>query len=273
MEGSFVRVFNQSRAWSMPGDLEASELEAFRPLDTAKTQVQGGVSVAGASEESREHIYHRAMISSIRSEMNKLSQLLLIPYVVFLTDKAGTILELVYSSAETQAEMEQAELRPGVSLSRQQAGMNAVSLAMEMNCIGVVRGTEHTDQAFRDWNCVCAPLQDNDTVYGYVDISFNRGEPIEFAIPFVQQIAENIMEKWMEKNPEMQQYRLEATLLEYKLTAREQEVARLWLMEKSALHIGSDLGISEGTVRNMLKSIYSKMRVNDRFQFVKRLTP
>lgn len=151
--------------------------------------------------------------------------------------------------------------------------MNAVSLAMEMNCIGVVRGTEHTDQTFRDWNCVCAPLQDDDSVYGYVDISFNRGEPIEFAIPFVQQIAENIMEKWMEKNPEMQQYRLESTLLEYKLTAREQEVARLWLMEKSALHIGSDLGISEGTVRNMLKSIYSKMRVNDRFQFVKRLTP
>lgn len=77
----------------MPGDLEASELEAFRPLDAPQVDVQSGMSVAGTSEESREHIYHRAMISSIRSEMNKLSQLLSIPYVVFLTDKAGTILE------------------------------------------------------------------------------------------------------------------------------------------------------------------------------------
>ncbi|NQX47245.1 hypothetical protein HQN87_18080 [Paenibacillus tritici] len=268
-----MRVFDRPRAWSMPGDLEASELEAFRPLEAAQADVHGTVSGAGSSAESKEHIYHRAMIASIRSEMNKLSQLLSIPYVVFLTDKAGTILELVYSSPDTRTEMEQAELRPGVSLCRERAGMNAVSLAMEMKCIGVVRGAEHSDQAFRNWNCVCAPLQDHNTVYGYVDISFNRVEPIEFAIPFVQQIAENVMGKWMEKNPEMQQYRLEATLQAYKLTAREQEVARLWLLEKSALHIGSDLGISEGTVRNMLKSIYSKMRVNDRFQFVKRLTP
>ncbi|MEK4325914.1 LuxR C-terminal-related transcriptional regulator [Paenibacillus sp. FSL R7-0312] len=268
-----MRIFEQSRAWSVPGDLEAQQLEAFRPLDAEQIELHSGQSGVSFPEESKEHIYHRAMISSIRSEMNKLSQLLSIPYVVFLTDKAGTILELVCSSPVTREEMEQAELRPGVSLCRQHSGMNAVSLAMEMNCIGVVRGAEHSDQAFQNWNCVCAPLQNEDTVFGYVDISFNRGEPIEFAIPFVQQIAENIMEKWMEKNPEMQQYRLEATLQEYKLTAREQDVARLWLLEKSALHIGSDLGISEGTVRNMLKSIYSKMRVNDRFQFVKRLTP
>ncbi|WNS42715.1 LuxR C-terminal-related transcriptional regulator [Paenibacillus sp. MMS20-IR301] len=267
-----MRIFETARAWIVPGDLGAHELEAFRPLGAGQAELHNGSSGGTTAEQAKEHIYHRAMISSIRSEMNKLSQLLSIPYVVFLTDKAGTILELVCSSQGTREEMDQAELRPGVSLCRQQSGMNAVSLAMEMNCIGVVRGTEHSDMTFKNWNCVCAPLQDNDTVYGYVDISFNRGEPIEFAIPFVQQIAENVMEKWMDKNPEMQQYRLEAALQEYKLTAREQEVAQLWLLEKSALHIGSELGISEGTVRNMLKSIYSKMRVNDRWQFVKRLT-
>ena len=268
-----MRIFEQSRAWMVPGDLEAHELEAFRRLNADQIALHNECPGTSAAEESKEQIYHRAMISSIRSEMNKLSQLISIPYVVFLTDKAGTILELVCSSPGTRDEMDQAGLRPGVSLCRQRSGMNAVSLAMQKNCISVVRGTEHSDPAFRDWNCVCAPLQDSDMVYGYVDISFNRGEPIEFAIPFVQQIAENIMGKWMEKNPEMQEYRLEAALLEYKLTAREQDVARLWLLEKSALHIGSDLGISEGTVRNMLKSIYSKMRVNDRWQFVKRLTP
>lgn len=271
-----MRIFEQTRAWRVPGDLEVHELEAFRPLDAGQIELHsqsGEWPPALPSEESREQIYHRAMISSIRSEMNKLSQLISIPYVVFLTDKAGTILELVCSSTGTREEMDRAELRPGVSLCRQLSGMNAVSLAMEVNCIGVVRGAEHSDRTFHNWNCICAPLQDENTIYGYVDISFYRGEPVEFAIPFVQQIAENIMEKWMEKNPEMQQYRLEAALQEYKLTAREQDVARLWLLEKSALHIGSDLGISEGTVRNMLKSIYSKMRVNDRFQFVKRLAP
>lgn len=268
-----MNTLDQPRAWSVPGDLESSQLEAFRPLDAALTDWNGGSCAADPAKDSKEHIYHRAMIASIRSEMGRLSHLLSIPYVVFLTDKDGTILELVYSSKVTREEMEQAELRPGVSLGREQAGMNAVSLAMETKGIAVVRGTEHSDEAFRNWNCVCAPLQDDDTVYGYVDVSFDISEPIEFAVPFVQQIAENMLEKWMERNPEMVQYRLDSALMEYKLTAREQEVARLWLLEKSALHIGSDLGISEGTVRNMLKSIYSKMRVNDRFQFVKRLTP
>ncbi|MNR53500.1 Transcriptional regulatory protein DegU [compost metagenome] len=58
----------------------------------------------------------------------------------------------------------------------------------------------------------------------------------------------------------------------FKLTAREKEVASLWLSGKSALHISNTLGISEGSVRNVVKSIYIKMNVNDRSQFAKKLT-
>ncbi|MNI62398.1 DNA-binding transcriptional regulator DhaR [compost metagenome] len=191
---------------------------------------------------------------------------------MFLTDRAGVILELVCSSAEIQADMLRIQFGAGVSLARQHSGMNAVSLAMEMNCIGVVRGEEHSEPAFRDWNCICAPLQADGLLYGYVDISFNKRERIEFAIPFIQQIAENVTGKWMQSNPVIREYRLEGRLQGFKLTAREQDVARLWLLEKSALHISNELGISEGTVRNVLKNIYSKMRVNDRWQFIRKLT-
>lgn len=34
-----------------------------------------------------------------------------------------------------------------------------------------------------------------------------------------------------------------------------------------------ELGIKEGTVRNIVKNIYSKMNVGDRSQFIKKLTP
>jgi DNA-binding CsgD family transcriptional regulator len=66
---------------------------------------------------------------------------------------------------------------------------------------------------------------------------------------------------------------LEARFQEYRLTAREREreVAHLWLSEKGALHISGELGISEGTVRNIVKNIYTKLRVNERKQFVKKL--
>ncbi|WP_157794053.1 helix-turn-helix transcriptional regulator [Paenibacillus donghaensis] len=58
---------------------------------------------------------------------------------------------------------------------------------------------------------------------------------------------------------------------EYGLTDREREVAGLWSLQKSALYISNELNISEGTVRNMIKSIYSKMSVSDRWQFAKKL--
>ncbi|WP_310830441.1 helix-turn-helix transcriptional regulator [Paenibacillus pedocola] len=96
-------------------------------------------------------------------------------------------------------------------------------------------------------------------------------QQIEFAIPFVQQLAENVTDKWMNQNIDLQKYRLDMIFGEYKLTAREKDVASLWLSEKSALHISSELGISEGSVRNVVKSIYFKMNVNDRWQFTKKL--
>lgn len=67
----------------------------------------------------------------------------------------------------------------------------------------------------------------------------------------------------------MRKQDLEARFQEYRLTAREREVAHLWLSEKGALHISGELGISEGTVRNIVKNIYTKLRVNERKQFVK----
>ncbi|OMD88641.1 hypothetical protein BSK49_14405 [Paenibacillus odorifer] len=73
----------------------------------------------------------------------------------------------------------------------------------------------------------------------------------------------------------MRKQDLEARFQEYRLTARERErereVAHLWLSEKGALHISGELGISEGTVRNIVKNIYTKLRVNERKQFVKKL--
>ncbi|WP_128083604.1 helix-turn-helix transcriptional regulator [Paenibacillus sp. DMB5] len=261
-----MSTYEKTRAWCRPADLPEERLELFRQ------RLSGGLTRKGSNMKPEEQIYHEAMIASIRSEMNRIGSFISIPYAVFLTDRAGVILELVCSSPELREELIRTELGTGISLCRQHSGLNAVSLAMEMDCIGVVRGDEHSDPAFADWNCICAPLQTDGRTYGYVDISFHKKEQIEFAIPFVQQIAENITGKWMERNPGIREYRLESRFQHYRLSAREQDVARQWLLEKSALHISNELGISEGTVRNVLKNIYSKMRVSDRWQFIRKLT-
>ncbi|WP_379157380.1 LuxR C-terminal-related transcriptional regulator [Paenibacillus sp. sgz5001063] len=216
-------------------------------------------------------VYSEAMVSSMRAEMVAISQFIPIPYVVFLADEEGWILDLICSSRSLQENMDHAGLGAGINLSKRYSGLNAVSLAMEMNLIGVVRGMEHTDASFQSWNCVCAPLSLDGGTLGYVDISFDSKQPIDFAIPFVQQLADNVAYKRMVNNASLQKFRLDMVLSKYKLTAREKEVAALWLTDKSALHISSALGISEGSVRNVVKSIYIKMNVNDRSHFAKKL--
>ncbi|CQR58567.1 helix-turn-helix transcriptional regulator [Paenibacillus riograndensis] len=75
----------------------------------------------------------------------------------------------------------------------------------------------------------------------------------------------------MVNNAGLQKFRREKVLDNYKLTGREKEVALLWFSDKSALHISNTLGISEGSVRYVVKSIYIKMNVSDRSQFAKKL--
>ncbi|MDQ0192126.1 LuxR C-terminal-related transcriptional regulator [Paenibacillus wynnii] len=266
-------TLKKTRTWCSPDDLKEEQRCSFQPYEANNKGIYDSspLHTPTLPEDDIKSIYQKAMILSIRQEMVKICEYISLSFVVFLTDENGNILDLVCSSLDMQEDMNKAGLGAGVSLSKLYSGLNAVSLAMEMNCIGVVRGEEHSDSTFKDWNCVCAPLQLDGIVRGYVDISFNRGQQIEFAIPFIKQIAENVTQKWMNRNSEIQQSRLEVSFHEYKLTAREKDVAHLWIQEKSALHISSMLGISEGTVRNVVKSIYTKMNVNERRQFAKKL--
>lgn len=261
----------KSKVWCSPEDLKVEQDNLFWAIGMEELRIHSNLVTFSSFREDISAIYKNAMILSFRSEIKKISRFLVVPSIFFLTDEYGSILDLIGSSPDMQEDMNKAGLDIGVCLSKQYLGLNAVSLAMEMDCIGVVRGEEHSDVIFKDWNCVCAPLLLDGSVRGYVDISFNREQQIEFAIPFVQQMAENVTNKWMDGDLGLQKHRLETSLNDYKLTAREKEVAYLWLMEKSALHVSTELGISEGTVRNMIKSIYAKLNVSDRWQFAKRL--
>ncbi len=266
-----MTTFNSGmKMWCSVEDLPVAQAASFRQTNASDLHSPLQSLQVPSIKESKA-IYSEAMVASMRAEMVDISRFIPIPYVVFLTDEEGKILDLICSSGSLQENMDCAGLREGVNLSKRYSGLNAVSLAMEMNRIGVVRGKEHTDAVFQSWNCVCAPLILDGGTQGYVDISFDAGQHIEFAIPFVQQLAENVAYKRMVNNAGLQQFRRGKVLDKYKLTGREKEVASLWLSDKSALHISNTLGISEGSVRNVVKSIYIKMNVSDRSQFAKKL--
>ncbi|WP_379135507.1 LuxR C-terminal-related transcriptional regulator [Paenibacillus sp. sgz500958] len=268
-----LTILNKSRTWCAVDGLTEEQRNAFQ-FNNADSLESTNYLIGTNEITSTEPVYNYqgALILSIRNEMKRISEFIPLPFVIFLTDKTGRILDVVSSAESLRDEMEQAGFSAGLSLAKQSAGLNAVSLAMEMNCIGVVQGDEHSDPTFKHWNCVCAPLYLDGIVQGYVDISFHKQQPIEFAIPFIQQVSENVTGKWMNQNAEVQQHRIVTKFQEYNLTAREKDVAYQWFLEKSALYISNELDICEGTVRNIVKSIYTKMNVNDRRQFTKKLT-
>ncbi|OKP98396.1 helix-turn-helix transcriptional regulator [Paenibacillus sp. P46E] len=267
-------AYDQTKFWYSPEDLEKEQLDSFYSLSKISSSIaHDNKSALSFSEIKPDSIYHKAMITSLHNEMLKISKYISVDFAAFLTDDMGEILDLYPSSPDIKDELNKVGLGVGTSFSKQDLGLNAVSLAMEMNSIGVVKGKEHTNPLFFDWNCVCSPLYSEGVVQGYVDISFNKGQQIELAVPLMRQIAENVSDKWMWTNPELQFLKLEMSFDEYSLTRREKDVAQMWLSEKSALFISNGLGISEGTVRNVIKSIYNKMNVTDRWQFIKKLSP
>ncbi len=266
-------TYDQTKLWCSAEDLKKEQMDSISSLGKVKSSKDPQRTSAHSFEEiGQESIYHEAMILSLHNEMIKISKYISVDFAAFLTDDMGGILDLYFSSVHIKEEFDKAGIRVGKSFAKQDFGLNGVSLSMEMNSIGVVKGSEHTNSIFSNWNCVCSPLYSDGVIRGYVDISFYKGLQIEFAIPFMQQIAENVTEKWMWSNPEMQLLRLEFSFEQFNLTAREKEVAQMWLCEKSALRISNELGISEGTVRNVVKSIYNKMNVTDRWQFTKKLS-
>lgn len=55
------------------------------------------------------------------------------------------------------------------------------------------------------------------------------------------------------------------------LTQRELEIAKLIVLGKSNKEIAIDLYIAEGTVRNYVSNLYSKLEVIDRVQAIVKL--
>ncbi|MBP1995543.1 response regulator [Paenibacillus eucommiae] len=67
------------------------------------------------------------------------------------------------------------------------------------------------------------------------------------------------------------EHEYEGSMGEMRLTDREDEVSRLVMKGLSNKEIAEDLQISEGTVRNYVSTIYSKLEVNNRAEAIVRL--
>lgn len=199
-------------------------------------------------------------------EITLVQTMIKVPHVFLLTDNNGVVIELIGSDSVKQ-HLDDYNVGTGTSFALEKAGINGISIAMQLEQLSVVMGSEHSLKLFAEWSCICVPIRLNGNVKGYVDISLPIDQDVTFAIALMKQMAERIEEKLVECSPVTKKELVYAKFDEYQLTSREREIGFHWLDNKTVREIASMLFIAEGTVRNTLKKVYKKTDVSSKGEY------
>lgn len=199
---------------------------------------------------------------SVRSERVKS------PYLFSLADAQGYCIDQV-GPLELIGHLNGQGIGLGTSYRMDHAGINAISVAMELGTTAVVRGREHSLDAFSKWSCVCVPIFLDNQVAAYLNMSLSASDEIGYSsVMLSQYIACNIERLAFEMDPNVRRQQIYARMNKYGLTHREKEIGYLWMNNCSVDDISSLLIIAGGTVRGTLKKIYRKAQVTDKGQFI-----
>lgn len=188
--------------------------------------------------------------------------------VVFIYTTVEGIVLLITGPKELVTPLDQQyNLGAGSLFTIENTGLNAITLSIELKDWVYLSGAEHDFQLFKKWNCFCSPIRQNGEIVGYLDMSFAvEDDHLLMAALFTSTLKsiESVLDK-----PDQQQL-IYDQFQAYRLSPREKEIAYMWLNNCSALRIASELGITEGTVRNVIKKVYRKTEVCDKGQFIRK---
>jgi len=259
--------------WTTIPDIERSTIEQWKQMANGKginvsdTRMSHRINRNKIEEALQKHI---KMIENVQSEVSKLLECMLKPYVFVLTDLQGIVLS-VYAWGQL-ADMLDSDKNfgMGTSFAMEHAGVNAISMAIELEECVYIRGSEHDLELFSTWNCLCGPLRIGEKIIGYLDMSFADSEDLILAGTMFEHLLRRISENLVNLCPVVKREYIYNEFNSFKLSPREKEVGYSWLMNHSTLQMAKEMDIAEGTVRNMLKKVYIKTGVHDKGQFFRR---
>lgn len=199
-----------------------------------------------------------AIVSIVDVSVLPLSQSITVPHFFVFASEDLVIIKL-YGTESVVRELKSVGVSPGISLDMHTAGINAISVCKAMDNSSVVIGREHTLELFSGWACVCSPINTNQGVIGFLDLSFHCSIDTTFSVPMLKQMARDIAARITALS------RTEAPSFPgCQLTERETEVAMAWLENCTVPEIASKCGIKESTVRTYLKNIYYKLKISSK---------
>ncbi len=218
-------------------------------------------------DEASKRVYkNKGLITLVDEALSSIK-----PYInqslFILTDSSAIA---IYISGNKSV-IEDKSLRIGSSFDINHAGINAISLAKQLNAFAYIKGKEHTLQCLTDWQCFCTPIQMGKRIMGYLNMSLNLQDRTELAAPLLLILQQNIQSRLLEQNPDTKKIKLNKLFDCYKLSNREKEVAFFWADHMTKQEIADRMFLSKETIRTHIKNIYGKMKVGEKKYFLEKM--
>ncbi|WP_168119628.1 helix-turn-helix transcriptional regulator [Paenibacillus sp. HB172176] len=186
-----------------------------------------------------------------------------------LTTCDGVVLSIFGRDKLVEQMNEMHNVRGGTIFSLEQTGINAITVARMTKEWVYVSGREHDLEMFSSWSCFCSPVYHNGKIIAYLDMSLSDENDPMLAAGYFGLVLQGIERDLKRSCPENRKKEIYKQFEPFNLTPREKEVGYFWLINQGALQIGMQLGITEGTVRNVIKKVYAKTKVSDKGQYMR----
>lgn len=198
-------------------------------------------------------------------------------YIFILTDETARLI-MLYSCPEILDDvMEEIGLCPGVLLSEESCGANAVALALRFHEPAVTRGEQHYCRLFHRWCAVAAPVMDaNRRPVACIAISNCHDVALTEKLALVKFIVKDIEgfhHHATLDDPEVNRngVRMHGAQRLVNLTPRQQQVLTLFAKGLSYKQIARQLGIgSTKTVEEHLDVVRGKLHASHRRECIQK---
>ncbi|AFC30713.1 LuxR [Paenibacillus mucilaginosus 3016] len=259
-----------TRTWSylsdIPPELVAEWKRRVALAQITESTLRVRLRLTGSELQYRRS-KHSRMIEEMKKELSGPGSFLSRLHLYVLLDAEGYLLQMVGSNPVVNKLA--GHRVPGVSMALESAGLNALSMCMQLKCTTVMMGHENTCRIFGNFTAICSPVLVKGELLGYSGLAIQNQDDIEMAVALLQKVTANIQERLAQDSASpLTREEIYAKLDEYGLTPREKEVAYRWMHHETTVQISCELYITEGTVRNMIKTVYRKTGVNEKGRFI-----
>ncbi|PRX16660.1 regulatory LuxR family protein [Orenia metallireducens] len=110
------------------------------------------------------------LISIFKESIREIKDFIGENYCFILTDFEGILLE-VSGNRRIIERLKKIKIEKGSSFAEESIGSNAISMAMNLKEEMYLAGEDHYCDFMKQWNCFALPLQKEDGIIGYLDVS------------------------------------------------------------------------------------------------------